>query len=274
MKRVLNSLLQIALTVVCLAWGGASEAQVLIWNLPKEDGTWIRFEGTYKQTQSRPNSAAGDQILEWQQELLISSVGKQTAEYQGKEQPCRWVEFRSTTKPAGVDQAPGPGGVYIYKVLIPEASVIGKPADEEQVPVTFLPVIEGLRRVGDRPVEKVTEKALAVYPHISQLTYYPDLAPGDPDTLLIAGENVTAQINKGTRLLEDKRSRSLNAATLWLAPKLPFGLAKFGVKIERDTKLPSAPASEFKRTAVIEVEMAAVETGAGARSELAEETEQ
>jgi len=273
MKRVLNSLWGVALACVCLAWGGSVEAQVLIWNLPREDGTWIRFEGNYKQTQSRPNSTAGDQILEWQQELLISSVGQQTAEYQGKAQPCRWVEFRSTTKPAGVDQAPGPGGVYIYKVLIPEAAVIGKPTDEERVPVTFLPVVEGLRRVGDRPVEKVTEKALAVYPHISQLTFYPDLAPGEPDSLLIAGETVATQLHKGSRLLEDKRSRSLNNATLWLAPKLPFGLAKFTVNIERDTKLPSAPPSEFKRTAVIEVEMAAVETGTNARSELAEESE-
>lgn len=253
-------------------FGAASttNAQVLIWNVPKDDGTWIRFEGNYRQTQTRPN-AAGDIVLEWRQELTMSSVGEKEAEYKGKQVPCRWIEFKSVTKPAGVDQPPGPGGTYLYKVLIPIEAVIGKPVDDESVPVTFLPVIEGVRKVGDRPIEKVNEKALAVYPHISQLTYYPDLQPtGNEDVLSIANDSHQAKIFKGSRLLEDKRSRSKNAASLWLTNTLPFGIAKFSVNVERDAKLPTVSPDEFKRVSVIDVEMVAVETGTGARSELAD----
>ena len=43
-----------------LGWVPTTSAQVLIWNLPKEDGAWIRFEGNYRQNQARPNAAAGD----------------------------------------------------------------------------------------------------------------------------------------------------------------------------------------------------------------------
>lgn len=248
-----------------------ASAQVLIWNIPEEDGSWIRFEGTYRQTQARPNVATGDTILEWRQELTISSVGVQEGEYQGKTVPCRWVEFKSVTKPAGVDQPPGPGGVILYKVLIPVQAVIGRPLDGESVPVTFLPVLEGLRKVGDRPVEKVKEQALAVYPHISQLTYYPDLAPvgNQAEELTIAGESVSVRMNKGKRELQDNRSRSVNSATMWLAEKLPFGLAKFTVNVERDQKLPTAPVDDFRRVTVIDVEMTAVDKGKNARSEIA-----
>lgn len=249
----------------------SASAQVLIWNIPKEDGTWIRFEGNYRQKESRPN-ATGDIDLAWRQDLTISSVGQQSGDYKGRQVPCRWIEFKSVTKPAGVDQPPGPGGVYLYKVLIPEEAVIGRPIDDETVPVTFLPILEGLRKVGDRPVEKVNEKALAVYPHVAQLTYYPDLRPVGRGTeeLSIANESVLCRVNKGSRLLQDKRSRSKNSATLWLAESLPFGLAKFSVNIERDQKLPTAPPEEFRRTSVIEVEMTAVEIGTAARSELSE----
>lgn len=246
-------------------------AQVLIWNIPETDGSWIRFEGNYRQTQARPNVATGDALLEWRQELTISSVGSQDGEYQGRTVPCRWVEFKSVTKPAGVDQPPGPGGVILYKVLVPVEAVIGKPVDGESVPVTFLPVLEGLRKVGDRPVEKVQAGALAVYPHISQLTYYPDLAPvtNQAEEITVAGESFPARVNKGKRELQDSRSRSVNSATLWLAPKLPFGIAKFTVNVERDQKLPTAPMDDFRRVTVIDVEMTAVEVGQNARSEIA-----
>jgi hypothetical protein len=246
-------------------------AQVLIWNIPETDGAWIRFEGTYRQTQARPNVATGDALLEWRQELTISSVGGQEGEYQGRTVPCRWIEFKSVTKPAGVDQPPGPGGVILYKVLVPVEAVIGKPVDGESVPVTFLPVLEGLRKVGDRPVEKVQAGALAVYPHISQLTYYPDLAPvsNQAEEITVAGESVPARVNKGKRELQDNRSRSVNSATLWLSDKLPFGLAKFTVNVERDQKLPTAPIDDFRRVTVIDVEMTAVEVGQNARSEIA-----
>ena len=122
--------------------------------------------------------------------------------------------------------------------------------------------------VGDREVEPVSEHALAVYPHIAVLTYYPDLTPKNegPTTLSVGDATFTATANQGSRILQDRRSRSKNSATLWLADAIPFGLAKFAVTIERDQKLPTASAEEFKRSAVIEVEMTAVEIGNNART--------
>ena len=31
-------------------------AQGLIWNLPAEEGAWVRYEGTYKQTEIRSDA--------------------------------------------------------------------------------------------------------------------------------------------------------------------------------------------------------------------------
>src|SRR5262249_33776848 len=142
-------------------------AQVLIWSLPKEDGTWVRFEGAYKQTRARPNANAGDEMLEWRSELTISAVGSETADVKvfengrevTKNVACRWVEFKSNTRPGGVDVVPGPGDVFVYKVLIPADRVIGSTADRDGIPVTFLPIVKGWRKVAQREAEADPQKA-------------------------------------------------------------------------------------------------------------------
>ena len=105
---------------VCVAWLAGpvapAYAQILIWSLPKDEGAWIRLEGAYRQTRARPNSNAGEEVLEWRSELTISSVGRETVDVAGTDVSCRWVEFKSLTKPNGVDQQPGPGDTFIYKV--------------------------------------------------------------------------------------------------------------------------------------------------------------
>ncbi len=265
-----------ALTVLPLS---PASAQVLIWSLPKEDGTWVRFEGTYKQTRTRTNAAAGDEMLEWQSELTISAVGSDAGEIDGtdeagkpvkREVPCRWVEFKSITKPSGLDKQPGPGDTFVYKVLIPEEAVIGATVDKEGIPVTFLPIARGWRKVGQRDAEAVTEKALAVYPTISLMTYYPDLkAEGEEsEQVQVGGEAVAARLYKGSRLFKSATSRSTNAAALWRSDEVPFGLARFHVSLTLEKKDLAASADEFKRASLIEVDMAAVATGKDARSEL------
>src|SRR5262245_21806858 len=112
----------LVLAAVFVAFPAApASAQVLIWSLPKEDGTWVRFEGTYKQTRNRPDAKLGDEMLEWRSELTISVVGSETAEFTDKdadgkdrlrEVPCRWVEFKSQTKPGGLDIPAGPGDTF------------------------------------------------------------------------------------------------------------------------------------------------------------------
>lgn len=272
----------------------AASAQVLIWSLPEEDGTWVRFEGTYKQTQARPNNNAGDLVVEWRSELTISSVGKEMAEFDGKEAACRWIEFKTVTKPADLEKQPGPGGTYVYKVLIPKARVTGKITDSEGLPVTYIPIVKGFRKVGNRDPQEVTEKAMAVYPTVSLLTYYADLKQeGDQAealTVPVSTDALEAQVFKGTRVfLSDPSrptaainagasptserkpeftSRSTNAATLWRTDAVPFGLAKFQVTVTREEKDGSASDDDFRRATLIESEMSAVAKGTDARSEI------
>lgn len=263
------------LTVVAAWLGGLvspASAQMLIWSLPEDEGAWIRFEGNYKQTRARPNSNAGDEVLEWRSEMTISSLGRENASVsEGSEEvPCRWVEFKTETKPAGVDKKAGPADLYVYKVLIPENRVIGKTVDDDTIPVTFLPIVKGYRRVGQRAVERVTEKALAVYPTVALVTYYPDLkAQGEEsEQLQIGGNSVAAKQFKGTRVIKRNTNRSTNAATLWRSDEVPFGLARYQAALTIEQKDISATDAEFQRTSLVEVDMAAVAVGNDARSEL------
>lgn len=253
---------------------GTAEAQVLIWSLPKDDGAWIRFEGTYKLTRNRPESNAGDEVLDWRTELMISSVGRVNAPFQGAEVPCRWVEFKTVTKTNDLEKQPGPGGVYTYKVLIPENRVIGKIVDDDGIPANFLPIVKGYRKIGARDVEPVSERALAVYPTIAPVTYYPNLKldPAEPTELQlqVSNEPLKVQVFKGELVRQNNLSRSTNVGTLWRTDAVPFGLARFQVTLTREEKGLTASVDEFRRSSLIEVEVSAVAQGKDARSELAD----
>jgi hypothetical protein len=249
----------------------SASAQILIWSLPAKDGAWVRFEGTHRQTRSRPKGA-GDEVLEWRSELSISSVGSETAGDGDARVKCRWVEFKTITKPPDLEQQPGPGGTLVYKVLLPENEVTGQIVEDEDIPVTYLPIVKGYRRAGQRAVEPLTEKALAVYPTIAPLTYYANLKPdGDaPVDLKVAFLNkpLSARVFKGSRVLVGRSDRSTNTALLWRTDEVPFGLAKFQVTIIREEKDPDASLDAFQRTSLTEIEMTAVAVGNDARSDL------
>lgn len=268
--RLLGGLTVLATWILGLP--APASAQVLIWSLPEDEGAWIRFEGNYKQTRSRPNSNAGAEVLEWRSEMTISSLGRENAAIsEGSEEvPCRWVEFKTETKPAGVDKKAGPADLYVYKVLIPENRVIGKTVDDDTIPVTFLPIAKGYRRVGQRPVEPVTERALAVYPTVALVTYYPDLKAdgGADEQLQVGGNAVAAKLFKGTRIIKRGTNRSTNVASLWRSGEVPFGLARYQVTLTIEQKELSASDDEFQRMSLVEVDMAAVAVGNDARSDL------
>ena len=76
------------LSLVGAVLSSSASAQGLIWSLP-EDGKWVRFEGTYQQTELRPNSNEGPLQLEWVQHITIKSVGKEDADFKGQKVPCR-----------------------------------------------------------------------------------------------------------------------------------------------------------------------------------------
>lgn len=268
--------LSLVLAASYLATGaGSASAQILIWNLPKQPGGWVRFEGTYRQTRARPNNNAGDERLEWRSELSISSVGAEPAEYEGARVPCRWVEFKTVIKAPDLERQAGPAGTTIYKMLIPESRVTGKITDDGDIPVMFLPVVRGYRKLGEGAAEAVAERALSIYSTVAPLTYYADLKPdGDQPvelSLPFANRPVAARVFKGSRVLSDSVVRSTNAATLWRSDDVPFGLARFSVTVTREEKDADAPPAAFRRTSLIEAEMQAVAAGNDAKSELPEQ---
>ena len=110
------------------------EAQGLILQLPP-DGTWVRYEGTYTQTEIRPDTALGKlEIPPWVEHVTIKSVGSEMADYRGASVPCRWIEIKvERGRESEGAIAVGKTGLEIYKVLIPEASVTENPVVEEGV---------------------------------------------------------------------------------------------------------------------------------------------
>lgn len=268
-------ILLVACIMTLAGWGAGvspASAQSLIWSLPAEEASWVRFEGTYKDKQSLPDSSEGDLELEWRRAVTIKSVGKQTVDYQGVATPCRWIEITSVTgKESEQGIQPGPFGTRIYKVLVPENKVIGKVVDGENIPVSFIPIIKGYRKIGDREPTPINQKVLAADPMLAMIAYYPNLKPeGEAEDLQTPEGAVSARKYVGTETLESETARTIQEGTLWVSKDSPFGLAKFQVKVVLQVKDLTAPKEEFKQTAEIVVDMAAVAKGNDARSELPE----
>ena len=150
----------VLLSFLAVAPHPQANAQGVVWKLP-EDGTWVRYEGNYKQIETRASSGQADLEIEWIQHLTIKSVGKQEAEFEGKTVPCRWLELKIQTgkkSEAGIN--PGPVGQTIYKVLVPEHRVVGKLKDEETIPVSYLSIVKGYRKEGAKEAETLTGSVL------------------------------------------------------------------------------------------------------------------
>ena len=72
--------------------------------------------------------------------------------------------------------------------------------------------------------------------------------------------------------MESATMRSMNEGDIWLSADMPFGLAKYHVKLVREEKEDTDPRQDFKKVAEIDVEMAAIEKGTNAQSELDDAT--
>ncbi len=255
----------------CLAFAPTSRAmaQGLIWKLP-EDGTWVRYEGTYKQIETRASTGQADLEIEWIQHLTIKSVGQQEAEFEGKTVPCRWLEFKVQTgkkSEAGIN--PGPVGQAIYKVLVPEQRVIGKEEDTATIPVSFLSIVKGFRKDGVKEVEPISGSVLQIYPKIALIRHYTTLKKdGEPENLDLATGAVTAQKFKGAHEAENLQNHTLQEADLWHSDETPFGLAQWAIKITMERKGDKEPRSSFKQVCQTLAEMKLLEQGTDAKSEL------
>ncbi len=252
-------------------------AQGLIWNLP-EDGTWIRYEGTYQQVEFRPESPEGNLVIEWIRHLTIKSVGRETAEFAGEQVPCRWIEIKvQTGKPgeAGIDSGRIGERVNprIYKVLIPEKWVNGQLRDELGIPRSFVPIVRGYKKIGDNDPVPIRTKALHLYPTVTLVRHFDQLTPdpaGPQDPGVGIGP-VSALKHTGKLTQESPTLRLVNETQLWISDQVPFGLAKWTVKIHEDKKAANEPRSAFKPAREVTVQMQAMETGTDAKSELAAE---
>ena len=274
--RLCSSIVRVScglLLLGCLLLSPApARAQGLLWKLPKDEGTYARYAGTYQHVQERPESVEGPLELKWLAELTIKCLGAETADFQGQPTPCRWIEFESVT---GYESAqgiqPGPYGRRIYKVLIPESQVFGKQVDSDNIRLRFIPIVKGYRQLGEQPPQAVREKVLSVYPLLTLFAYYENLkSTGDESLELGQVGSVDAQHFEGEETLTTSVGRSVNHGELWLSEALPFGWAKYKVKVVREEKDSTAPASEFKKTSEIDVTLEAAENGTDAQSKLDE----
>ena len=259
-------------------------AQGLIWSLPEEPGTWVRYEGEYKQIEFRPGVAAGDQTFNWRRNVTIKSLvtpeEHKTAMYRGKPVTCRWIEIKvETGKPGEQGLDTGPGGARLYKVLIPESRIFGtlvndQSVDADGIPVSFLPIIRGYRKLGNRKEEQIKTKVLQIYPAISLLKHYKVLRaetgePVDPALEALGPINSIKWI--GEQTLQSRVSRSEHSSEIWLSREVPFGLARWNVKVTRSRKRETDKRAKFVKRTETTVEMKAVAVGTDAKSELAVE---
>ncbi|MEI7698661.1 MAG: hypothetical protein WCK86_02605 [Planctomycetia bacterium] len=241
--------------------------QGLIFQLP-EDGTAVEYEGTMTQGVSADDEAP----LTWTSELSIKSVGREEAEFEGKKQPCRWIEIKTVTGKsgaAGVD--PGPVGSRIYKVLVPESKVIGEPRDADGIANDMLPIVRGFRRLGEEGIEPIKTPSLRYYPTITLLTTYDNLevvATNAVPEIILQGLQISAIHRRGRIVMESQKSRSTHEAEYWVSKDVPFGLARWVVTITTEEKELAAARSEFRTVIVKKLDMKLKRIRENAESEL------
>ncbi len=266
------------ITLVCSVFAvlivpQVASGQGLLFKVP-EPGAWVRYEGTVQQWDSLPDPETGEmkrpeKPIEWQRHLHLKCVGQETAKFRGSDVDCRWIEIKVIT---GVrsELGPDPGdvGSRVYKVLVPSVILDGKGRDARNVPVDFIPIVKGYKRIAGGEVTPIRSKALRIYPLISLLGHYRDAK------VLAANGNVgIPAANSGTHYsgvlnLERNRSQAQNAATYWVSNEIPFGIAKWEVTVTRKSKDITDPRSSFQETSQIKVQMQAQEVRTDAETEI------
>lgn len=257
--------------IVCLL-GSIASGQGVVCQLP-EDGTWVRFEGTYAQSEIRPEIAAGKISIDpWVEHVTIKSVGQEQGEYRGEQVDCRWIEIkieRGRVRDGKVDT--GLTGLEIYKVLIPEKAVITDNVDADGVPVSYLPLVKGYRQVGKANPKPLKQNALQLYPLGILVGYFRELTLVAEDVDPEAGPGIgaiKASQYSGQVSEERPNSRSNMESTIWKSPSIPFGVARWSAKITRETKDAQASRDTYKPVSEVQIEMTAQESGTDAKSEL------
>lgn len=251
-------------------WNHSASAQGIVLRLP-DDGTWVRYEGTFGQTEIRPNTATGKlEIPPWSEHVTIKSVGSEEAEFRGETVKCRWIEIkieRGREADGKIDT--GTTGLEIYKILVPEKEVQSDPKSADGVPASFTPVIKGYRQIGKGEPRKLEVGALKFYPLAVLLGYCRDYSVTeqgvDPEVGL---PDVKADILAGGTVIERPNSKTELESKVWTSPQVPFGVAAWTAKIARSIKDDQDPRDSFQPLTELTISMKARETGTNAQSEV------
>jgi hypothetical protein len=259
-------------------------AQGLIWNAPDE-GTEVQFEGDYLQKDERPNDAEKRISLEWRRRLWIKALKKTKAEYNGNTVDCQWFGIKVVTasleagKETTGDLVPGPGGKRIYKVLVPlERATIGPPiagkvVDPVGIPIAYLPIVKGFRRIDEQAAQPITSGVLDAFPMLTLMANYRtlDVVSEEEDPQVSVSGVSTATHYHGEQIMESPTNRSTNKAEIWANNSIPFGLAHWIVDIVRETKDGKAARDQFQTASTFRVDMKLVKQSTNATSDLQEE---
>lgn len=247
-----------------------ADAQGLVLRLPP-DGTWVRYEGTFGQTEIRPNTATGKlEIPPWAEHVTIKSVGSEEADFRGEKTMCRWIEIKiERGREADGKIETGTTGLEIYKVLVPETLVTAEPKSADGVPASFTPIVKGVRQVGKGMPRNLEMGALKLYPLAVVLGYCRDFAVAeqgvDPEVGL---PDVKADVLTGTTTIERPSSKTELESKVWASEQVPFGVAAWTSKITRSIKDDQEPRENFRPLTEVTVSMKARETGTNAMSDL------
>lgn len=248
----------------------AAFAQGLVLRLP-DDGTWVRYEGTFGQTEIRPNTATGKlEIPPWLEHVTIKSVGTEDAEFRGETVKCRWIEIKvERGREADGKIETGTTGLEIYKILVPEGEVTADPKSADGIPASFTPIVKGYRQIGKGEPRKLEVGALKLYPLAVLLGYCRDFEVSeqgvDPEVGL---PDVKADVLTGTKVAERPNSKTELEGKVWTSPQVPFGVAAWSAKITRSIKDDQEARDDFKPLTEIAITMKARETGTNAMTEV------
>jgi len=271
--RSLLTLCGIAVSLASACVCSPLQAQGLLWSLP-EDGRWVRYEGTYTQVSKQPLDNDAELNLNWIRKVTLKSVGSENGDVNGQSVPARWIEIKVETGRMKNEMFEiGPGGVQLYKLLVPEEAVRGTISrtviDEREIQVGGIPILKGLRKSGEKDVVTLEAGVFQVYPVVALINHYPELnAAGNSESVSVPAGSYDATVETGELVTETLSSRSTSTCELTRSTEIPFGIVKWSATTVTETKGSTDVRSEFQEAVTTKEEMQAVEVGTGAESEL------
>ena len=154
-------------------------------------------------------------------------------------------------------------------MLVAEPAVTGKAADAQGLPVAFLPIVEGYVKEGEASPRKLEAGLFQPYPTLTLLmNYKPNeiQASGEAELVAVPAGQFKAAPYAAQATQESPRGRTVNKATLFVSPDMPFGLVRWTATVARAAKDTNEPRAAYAPASQIESTMEAREIRQGARA--------